>query len=130
MSTFLIHRFAIPVILVLSLLFDIFAMVRIYFRKNTIDPLLMHDFAPPSNGRLWNVRYNKTLLSNAAIPLVCIGILIGIYISSKYAMDLPVGKKGGVYHIVQTGRLSRIVKQIPSVYFDKSFLSQNNLFLG
>ena len=91
-------------VLTISLVFNMVAMVRIKLRQQAIAPILVHDADQHSGGegcggRGWyHSRYNKALFTNAATPIVCVFLIIGIWIT---AMQFPIGEinlwEGGIF---------------------------------
>ena len=99
---FFTQRVINPVVLIISLIFNVVAMVRIKLRQQDIAPILVHDADHSGGGeegvggawyRVHHVRYNKALFTNAATPLVCVFLLVGIWITAKTAMQFPIGDK-------------------------------------
>ena len=90
-------------VLIISLIFNVVAMIRIKLRQQDIAPILVHDADHSAGGEegggggAWyhvhHVRYNKALFTNAATPLVCVFLLVGIWITAKTAMQFPIGEK-------------------------------------
>ena len=93
-----VDRVLNPAVLIVSFVFNIYAMVRIRLQQQTIEPLRVHDADLPTTGDVgWasyrNVRYNKALFTNAATPFICIFLLIGVWITAKKAMMFPIGEE-------------------------------------
>ena len=75
----------------MCVVFNLFGFIRIKCRRQAISPLMVHDREPPDEtGTIkWasQIRYNKALFTNAATPIFCVFLLVGIYITTDYAMS-------------------------------------------
>ena len=75
-------------------LFNIVAFTRIFQRKCLQESKDPHEKDSITRNIKWpsQVRYNKDLFTNAATPIFCIFICIGIYLTASNAMEFSVGK--------------------------------------
>ena len=75
--------------------FNVMASIRIFMRK-WIHSLKGHHDQDSQGEKKWStqVRHNKDLFTNAATPIFCIFLCIGIYVTSKNAMEFSVGNWG------------------------------------
>ena len=80
------------------LLFNIVAFTRMFIRKCSQESMNPHEEG--STGEeirsSTQVRYNKDLFTNAATPIFCIFIGIGIYFTLSTALDFSVGKRNQI----------------------------------
>ena len=75
----------------MCVVFNLFGFIRIKCRRQAISPLIVHDREPADEtGTIkWasQIRYNKALFTNAATPIFCVFLVVGIYITTDYAMS-------------------------------------------
>ena len=90
------HRFLVPCILLASLLLNIIYVIKSKLTRSTVHPAVVHEPQPQADAA-WSsqIRYNKALLTNAALPLICIFLAVGYWLTAirKYA-----GKTVPKYH--------------------------------
>ena len=89
----LISRVVTPCVLCICFVFNLFGFIRIKCQRQAISPLVVHDRSPADETMQWasQIRYNKALFTNAASPIFCIFLVVGIYITTDYAMSFPIG---------------------------------------
>ena len=77
-------RIVVPFILLVSLILNITYVVRSKLRRSTILPAVVHE-PQPNQDRSWStqIAYNKALLTNRAVPLVCLFLAVGYWITTK-----------------------------------------------
>ena len=87
----LISRVVTPCVLCICFVFNLFGFIRIKCRRQAISPLMVHDREPADETETikWasQIRYNKALFTNAATPIFCVFLVVGIYITTDYAMS-------------------------------------------
>ena len=87
-------RVILPTMLIGMLLFNIVFFARMFKRKCSPEQMNPHEEGSTGEEIRFStqVRYNKDLFSNAATPIFCIFIGIGIYFTLSTALDFSVGK--------------------------------------
>ena len=85
----------LPTFMIVMFVFNVMASIRIFMRK-WIHSLKGHHDQDSQGEKKWStqVRHNKDLFTNAATPIFCIFLCIGIYVTSKNAMEFSVGNWG------------------------------------
>ena len=83
--------------MIVMFVFNVMASIRIFMRK-WIHSLKGHHDQDSQGEKKWStqVRHNKDLFTNAATPIFCIFLCIGIYVTSKNAMEFSVGNWGKI----------------------------------